>query len=92
VVRRNNRRYGVGKAFTIDRLGQHRCSRYLFVDALDGVAVRIPGDEDDRCLAHLVQPPSDLDPFAASFEIDVIEATLALAMRAAWRANRRLAL
>jgi len=40
VLLRGNRRYVVGKAVTIDRLGQHRCSRYLFVDALDGVAVR----------------------------------------------------
>jgi len=29
-------------------------SRYLFVDALDGVAVSVSGDEDDRCLASIV--------------------------------------
>src|SRR6476620_4460351 len=40
---RGNCRHGVGKAAMIKRLGQHRRSRYLFVDALDGVAVRISG-------------------------------------------------
>jgi hypothetical protein len=34
------------------------------MDALDGVVVSVSGDEDDRCLAYLTKPPSDLDPFA----------------------------
>jgi hypothetical protein len=52
--------------------------RYLFVDALDGVVVRVSGDEDDRCLAYLAKPPSDLDPFAASSEIDVHQDNIGL--------------
>ena len=68
---RGNRRHGARKAVAIDRFGQHRCSRYRFVDALDGIAVRVPSDEDDRRLPYFAKPPGDLDPFAATFEIDI---------------------
>ena len=51
---------------------QHRCVRHLFVDALDGVAVRVSANEDNRGLAHRAKPSGDLNPFAASFEIESI--------------------
>jgi hypothetical protein len=59
------------KAVSINRFGQHWCSRYLFLNAIDGVAIRVSGNEDDRGLAYLIKPPSDLNPFTPSFEINV---------------------
>jgi len=75
---RADRRHGVGEAVMIKLLGQHRCSRYLFVDALDGVVVRVSDDKDDRYVAYLSKPPSGLDPFATSFEIDVHQDNIGL--------------
>jgi hypothetical protein len=57
--------HGCGKVVVIRQFGQHTSSRDLLMDALDGVAISISGDEDDRCLAYLAKPPSDLDPFEA---------------------------
>jgi ATP dependent DNA ligase domain len=74
----HDRLHGVGKTVTPDRLREHRRSRYLLVDALDGGAVRASGYEDDRCLEYLAKPPSDLDPFAASFEINVHQDNIGL--------------
>jgi hypothetical protein len=52
-------------------LRQHRSSWYLRANSLDGIAVRIPADENDACLACPAKPPGNFNPFAASFEIDV---------------------
>jgi hypothetical protein len=71
VVRLDNLRNRVGKAVKKDRLRQHGRARDLLMDALDSAGVSVSGDEDDRCLAYLSKPPSGLDPFAASFEINV---------------------
>ena len=75
---RDNRRHGVGKAALIERLGQHRCPRYLFLDTLYGSAIRVTRDENDRSLACLTEPSSDLDPFSASFQIDIHEDNIGL--------------
>jgi hypothetical protein len=37
------------------------------MDTLDGVTVSVAGDEDDRHVAYLAQPPSNLDPFVTAF-------------------------
>jgi hypothetical protein len=41
------------------------------MDALDGVAVRASGDEDDRNVGYLSEPSSGPDPVAATLEINV---------------------
>src|SRR6266508_2496787 len=64
-------RDGLGKAGTMDRLMQHWSASDLLMDALDGVVVTVPGDEDDRHVAYLSKPPSGLNAFAASFETNV---------------------
>lgn len=60
-----DRRHGVSKAFTIDRLRQHRRSRYSFADALDGIGVGVSGDKDDGYVAKVSKPPGNLNPFTA---------------------------
>src|SRR5680860_741293 len=66
-----HRRHGIGKAVAIDRLGEHWGSRDLLMDALDGIAVSVSGDEDNRRVAYFAKPSSDFDPLAASFERNV---------------------
>jgi hypothetical protein len=48
------------------------------MDALDGIRVGVRGDEDDRYVAYLSEPPSRLDPFATSFEINVHQNNIGL--------------
>ena len=45
--------YHLSKPFAVDCLCDHRRARHLFVDALDGIAVGICSDEDDRYIAYL---------------------------------------
>ena len=71
MVRLHNRRDGAGKTMMITQLGQPRRSGHLFMDALDGVAVAVSSEENDRHVANLTEPSASLDTFAASFEIDV---------------------
>ena len=75
---RGDRRHGVGEPITIDQLGQHRRARHLLMDALDGVGVSVPGDEDNRYVAYLSKPPSGLDSFAAPLEINVHQDNIGL--------------
>ena len=85
VVRLHNLRHSLGKAVQKDRLRQYGRSRYLFADARDCVAVRVSGNENYRRLAYLSKPPSNLDAFAASFEIDVHQDDIGLIDRCAGR-------
>ena len=78
VLVRGNLRHGGGEKVIIRSFGQHRCVRHLFVDALDGVAVRVSANKDNRGLAHRMKPSGDLNPFAASFEIDVHQDNIGL--------------
>ena len=55
----------------ITNFSEDRCVRHLFVDALDRPAVSVSGDENYRYLAYGTKPSRDLDPFAASFEVDI---------------------
>ncbi len=48
------------------------------MDPFHGVSVSICGDEDDRCLAYLPQPPSDFDPFATSLKTNVHQDNIGL--------------
>jgi hypothetical protein len=75
---RGNLRHGLGKAVKKDRLRQHWSARDLLMDALDGGAVSVSGDEDDRCVAYLSKPPSGLDPLAASFKANVHQDNIGL--------------
>jgi hypothetical protein len=67
----HDRRHGIAKAVMPYGLGQHRRSWDHLVDARDGVAVSVSGDEDNRHVACLSKSPSGLDPFAVPFEINV---------------------
>ncbi len=73
-----DRCHGSGKAAAINRFGEHTSIRDLLMDALDGVGVRISGNENDRGITYTVKPPSDLNPFAASFEINVHQHNIGL--------------
>ncbi len=75
VVRLDSLHHGVGEVVKKHGLRQHGRVRDLFVDTLNGVAVEVSGDENDRHVAYLSKPPSSLDPFAASFETNVLRTT-----------------
>ena len=64
-------RYCASKALAIEWLCDDRGAGHLFMDAVDRIVVGVCSDEDDGYIAYLAKPSSSLDPFAASFEINI---------------------
>ena len=75
---RGNLGHGGGEKVMIRPFGQYWCIRHLFVDALDGVVVRVSANKDNRGFVHRTKPSADLNPFAAPFEIDVHQDNIGL--------------
>ena len=70
--------YRISKAAPIVRFGNHWGTGHLLVNTLDGAWVIVAGDEHNRDLADLSQPPCSLYSFAAPVEANVHQSHIRL--------------